>query len=265
MIDRAPLGFDGENAPDQAPSKKQRKKRLKALKKASQKCVSTNIAPLLLDTIAKDMPKGLQWSIEPDPDDTDAQTLLFAYPTAFTDHPAYLRQVVKIELGARSDTDPSQVVEIKPIICAEFPELFPESRFPVRVVEPVRTFWEKAMMLHEETFRPLDRKKRKRGMARHYYDLYMLIKKGVADKTATDQNLFQRIAEHREVYFRYTWVDYSTMKQGSLRLIPPAEHLPEWKRDYTDMQSEMFYGDVPDFDEVINKVGQFQDYFNKRV
>jgi|LGOV01.1.fsa_nt_gb hypothetical protein len=53
------------------------------------------------------MPAELSWQLRPDPDDPDAQTLLLAYPTAFTDQMAYLRQVVKIEQGARSDTEPT--------------------------------------------------------------------------------------------------------------------------------------------------------------
>jgi len=31
------------------------------------------------------------------------------------------------------------------------------------------------------------------------------------------------------------------------------------------MQREMFYGDVPDFDEVLRKVAHFQDRFNEQA
>ena len=39
VINRGALGFDGGNAPQTAPSKKQMKKRLDALRAASEKCV----------------------------------------------------------------------------------------------------------------------------------------------------------------------------------------------------------------------------------
>lgn len=233
-----------------------------ALKEASQDCVVNKIAPQLEATVEQDLPIEMQWSIDPDTDDVDQQTLLFTYPTAFPDHPDYLRQVVKIEMGARSDTEPSQKVKIEPIISTTFPDQFPDSRFPVMVVMPIRTFWEKAMLLHEETFRQTD-KKRKQGMARHYYDLYRLISMGIAEEAASNIDLFHRIAEHRATYFRYTWVDYSTLKQGSLRLIPPEEQFIGWRRDYDAMQNEMFYGDVPEFSEVMETVKQFQDKFNR--
>lgn len=262
VIDRAPLGFDGDDAPEKAPSNKQKRKRLEALKAASQQCVESKIHTLLQDAVSNDLPSGLEWSISADPDDPDNQTLLFRYPTIYPDHPDYLRQIVKIEMGARSDTDPSEQVEIEPVISEAFPELLPDSRFDVRAVLPVRTFWEKAMLLHEETFRTDDRKRRKQYMARHYYDLYRLIKAGVADEAAKDMDLFRRIAEHREIYFRYTWVDYSTLQPGQLRFMPNNDQLADWDADYTGMRKEMFYGEVPAFEEVMASVSDFQNRFN---
>ncbi|MCG6881539.1 MAG: nucleotidyl transferase AbiEii/AbiGii toxin family protein [Deltaproteobacteria bacterium] len=111
VINRGALGFDGEMAPDRAPSKKQMGKRLKALKEASQQCVNERPLPLLEKTISHEMPSELSWRLHPDPDDPDGQTLLLAYPTAFADRTSYLEQVVKIELGARSDTEPTQDLE----------------------------------------------------------------------------------------------------------------------------------------------------------
>lgn len=262
VVGRDALGFDGEKAPDQASSKKQTQKRMKALKAACQNCVNKNIQPLLRNTITLELPEGLEWTLEPDPDDVDNQTLLFTYPTVFPDHPEYLRQIVKIEMGARSDTDPSEEVTIQPLVAESFPDIFPDSRFPVHAVAPIRTFWEKAMLLHEEAHRPTDKKRPKKGMARHYYDLFRLIKTGISDQAISDLDLFQRIAGHREVYFNWGWMDYGTLKPGSLRLVPPDHYMSDWRSDYAAMQLEMFYGEVPDFDEVLVKVKRFQDQFN---
>lgn len=38
--------------------------------------------------------------------------------------------------------------------------------------------------------------------------------------------------------------------------------ISNWRIDYTGMQREMFYGDVPNFDEVLQVVQDFQDQFN---
>ena len=263
VIDRAALGFSGENAPEQAPSNKQTRKRLESLGEAAKICVIEKIQPALKSAIGSEMPASLSWSLEPDQEDAQGQSLLFRYPTAFPDHPEYLRQEVKIEMGARSDIDPATSVEIQPIIAEVFPELLDDPTFKVHSVQPVRTFWEKAMLLHEESYKPADKKRRKRGMARHYYDLYQLIHSGISEQASSDNELFVRIANHRKVYFKYGWMDYSTLAPGQLRLIPRQDQMTDWRSDYAGMQQEMFYGEVPSFEEVLRKVSEFERAFNQ--
>ena len=262
VIDRAAIGFSDANAPDKAASNKQTKKRLKSLSEATHAFVNETIRPILHVAIDADIPAGLEWSLDPDRTDPQNQTLLFRYPTAFPDHPEYLQQIVKIEMGARSDTDPASLVEIQAIIAEVFPELLPDSVFQVRSVQPIRTFWEKAMLLHEETYRPANKKRRKRGMARHYYDLFHLMQKGISEKAASDLDLFNRIRDHRRVYFKYSWMDYDSLSPGTLRIVPLDDQIPDWKADYLGMQREMFYGDVPNFDDVLTAVKSFQERFN---
>ncbi len=264
VINRDALGFGDDKSPDRAPSKKQTRKRLDALKEAGQRCVNETLLALLREAVSQEMPEAFSWQLDPDPDDPDEQTLLLTYPTAFADQMAYLRQVVKIEMGARSDTEPTQVIDIHPYIVDAFPDLFTQAHFSVKAVSLERTFWEKAMLLHEETFRPQD-KKRQARMARHYYDLYRLIDAGIGVKASGDLALFERIAAHRQVYFRYTWVDYDTLRPGRLRLVPPDEQLIDWKSDYVAMKDEMFFGEPPAFDDLIQIVREFQEAFNRKA
>ncbi len=263
VINRDALGFDGDKRPEAAPSRKQTKKRLDALRVACQQCVEKTIKPLLQTAITVDLSTTLTWELTDDTDDPDGQTLLFLYPTAFPEQAGYLRRAVKIEMGARSDAEPAETIEIQPYISEAFPDLLSGSEVKVRAVSPKRTFWEKAMLLHEETYRPATGKSRKEYLARHYYDLYKLIQAGIADEAAIDLDLFQRIADHRKVFFRYHWMDYSTMAPGKLRLVPTAVQLPDWRSDYTNMQQEMFHGEIPGFDEIIDEARRFQDEFNQ--
>ena len=78
-----------------------------------------------------------------------------------------------------------------------------------------------------------------------------------------DSGLFKRVAAHREIFFRWSWVDYTTLRPGSLRLVPPADQLAPWRQDYQTMRSEMFFGDVPKFDEILRVVGDFEKRFNQ--
>jgi hypothetical protein len=102
-------------------------------------------------------------------------------------------------------------------------------------------------------------------MARHYYDLYCLIEADIGHQASGDLELFDRIATNRQIYFRQNWVDYDTLRPGSLRLVPTEEQLADWKSDYTAMKDEMFFGKPPAFDDLIDSVREFQDVFNKKV
>ncbi|MBI3922502.1 MAG: nucleotidyl transferase AbiEii/AbiGii toxin family protein [Armatimonadetes bacterium] len=262
-VDKDALGFGGEGSLDSASSNKQRKVRLESLMTACRRWVQDELRPALEDRIIARLDVSAQWSLEVDPDTADGQCLLFHYPGVFPATEAgYVRPVVKIELGARSDDWPSHARSIQPYVADAFPELIPEAAFPVRTLAPERTFWEKAMLLHEETFRPVA-KPRQARLARHYYDLWCLIRKGVADRATLDSDLFDRVAGHRSLFFRQNWVDYATLRRGSLRLVPPDDQLSEWRRDYETMRSEMFFGEVPTFAEILEVVGDFESRFNR--
>ena len=261
VIDREFLGFGGHNSPENAPSKKKRKQWLEDLKSACQVRIRESLEPVLRKSISANVPTDIEWSLEPDEDDPDAQTLLLSYSSVLDEVSPYVRPVVKIEMGARSDTEPKETPTLQPYVADALPDLLSSARFTVSAVAPRRTFWEKAMLLHEETFRPPE-KTRKPRLARHYYDLWCLIEKGVAEEALADMDLFRRIAAHRAVFFRWSWVDYSTLQPGALRLVPAPEQLIDWRADYEAMQDTMFFHEAPEFDEIMRVVHSFQDRFN---
>lgn len=263
VVDKNALGFAGDASPDRAPSKKQRKRRLDDLMAACRSWVQDKLRPALDQGIAKRFGTRDGWRLEVDPDAADGQCLLFHYPSAFPAAEAgYVRPIVKIELGARSDDWPSEQRTITPYVAEVLSQAIPDATFAVSTLAAERTFWEKAMLLHEETFRPAD-KPRKERMARHYYDVWCLITRGVADRAAANRDLFNRVAEHREIFFKLGWVDYATLRPGSLRLTPPAHHRDAWQRDYDEMAEPMFYGTRPGFDEILRVVGEFERRFNQ--
>ncbi len=260
IVDKEILGFGGDAAPDKAPSNKQRKTRLEALMVTTREWVQGTLRPALATRIAQVLGDS-GWKLEVDPDMPDGQCLLLAYPSAFENEAGYIKPVVKIELGGRSDDWPHEDRPIQPFLAERFPQLMPGGPFAVRVLAAERTFWEKACLLHEETFRPAD-KPRKLRMARHYYDLWCLLRAGVGERALADTALFQRVAEHRELFFGYAWVDYSTHKPGTFRLSPPAHHRSDWHLDYQNMLGPMFFGDTPTFEQMMTAAAEFEKVFN---
>lgn len=262
VIGRDFLGFGDEKDP-QYPglSSNERNRRLQALRSACQTHVRAKLGPELKTAIEKKMPKNEQWKLADDESDPDGQTLLLKYPSSFPAG-AYLRPVVKIELGARSDTEPSELPAIQSYLAEALPGESSIDPFKIRTVAPERTFWEKAMLLHEETYRTGDGPKGR--LARHYYDLWCLILKGVAKKAVADQGLFERVAAHRAVFFRKRKEAQDSLQLGTLRLLPAKEHRVAWEMDYESMRESMFFGETPDFSAILETIGRFEMEFNSK-
>jgi hypothetical protein len=261
VVSKNVLGYGGDQEPEKAPSNKQRRKRLDGLMASCKDWVQETLQSLLAGRIVSAIGND-NWKLEIDPDMPDGQCLLFHYPSTFeVGEAGYVRPVVKIELGARSDDWPREERRIQPYVTEFFPALDEDASFTASLLAAERTFWEKACLLHEETFRPAG-KPRKLRMARHYYDLWCLLKAGVGARALADPDLFQRVAEHRAVFFRYSWVDYSTHRPGAFRLVPPDEQIGNWRNDYRAMQGPMFFGESPGFEEIIAAVTEFEKSFN---
>lgn len=85
--------------------------------------IEERLLPTLEQQLASVIPPGPDWQVAVDPDDPDQQTLLFHYPGVLQPKEAslspYVRPVVRVELGARSDTEPLEHCEIEPTGCYE--------------------------------------------------------------------------------------------------------------------------------------------------
>ncbi|HEY5490252.1 MAG TPA: nucleotidyl transferase AbiEii/AbiGii toxin family protein, partial [Gemmatimonadaceae bacterium] len=98
---------------------------------------------------------------------------------------------------------------------------------------------------------------------RHYFDVWRLIQSGVAARAAADTALFAQVAAHRQLFFRYGWMNYDTLKCGTIQVVPQPEQIDEWRRDYAAMHGEMFLATPPAFDEILATITVFQADFNK--
>jgi len=262
VVDKDALGFGGDAAPDKATGSNERRRRLDRLMETCRVWVQGDLQSALNGYIAEHLGTREGWKLEVDPHMDDGQCLLFHYPSAFpAQETGYVRPVVKIEMGARSDVWPADTRAITPYIAEGLPQAIPDATFSVNTLAAERTFWEKAMLLHEETFRAEDKPRQER-MARHYYDLWCLITRGVADHAMADRELFERVAAHRQTFFKLGWVDYSTLRPGTLRLTPPPDAIKSWREDYKKMQDTMFFGERPSFDDMLRVVGGFEQRFN---
>lgn len=116
------------------------------------------------------------------------------------------------------------------------------------------------MLLHEQTVGDGAAGAR---LARHYYDLWCLIRAGVAARAAADLELFKRAAAHRKIYFPRKGPAQQLLAPGHLRAVPPLSQQPDWKRDYEAMRDSMFFGESPSFEEILDTIAVFQPDLNE--
>jgi nucleotidyltransferase AbiEii toxin of type IV toxin-antitoxin system len=263
VVSRDFLGFSGDKDPESAPTSSQEKKRLKRLKKSCREKVQNELCPALDKLVIKEIPNIKPDSIRFLEDDFDNNTVEFHYPAVFKEESlGAMLPYIKIEMGPRGDDFPAHIHNIKTYL-EEALESVAFEPINVQVLDAERTFLEKAMLLHEESSRP-EGKTFKGRMARHYYDLYCMIQAGVGDRAIADKQLFKRVVKQRKFYFNVSWVEYDLMRPGSINLMVAESNPQYWKNDYEIMKEAFFFGDAPDFDNMMKVIKEFQQKLNNK-
>ena len=125
---------------------KQRNRRLNAIRAACQTFIGGTLKTQLDALAAKQLITDGALTVSLDEADPDGQSLLLHYP-ALSDADAYIRPAVKIEAGAKSALDPHRPLVITPYVTGDLPG-FDLAVPGVTTVDPVRTFWDKVLILH---------------------------------------------------------------------------------------------------------------------
>jgi hypothetical protein len=244
--------------PDKKQGTKENQRRLDRLKQACQEKIADVIIPELEKKTGSALSGIGQGEIKLDPDDPDNQTVLFTYPSVIENgKSSYVQPVVKIELGARSDHWPVEVMSIKPYVSNAAGKMAIEGA-QVRVLGAERTFWEKATILHAISHGS----KLRTRMSRHYYDVGEMVDSPIYGKAIQSIDLLIKVAEHKALFFKDSKAHYDLAKPGILRLMPLDEHLVQLNDDYRQMQ-EMFFEDPPSFESVLEKLKTAEEEINR--
>lgn len=258
-IEREFFGFGAPNDPENAPSKKKQNAIIDNLSKACSNYVQNEMLTSLKETFAAKLGTTDGWQILSDPEDPDAQTLLFEYPSK-TSKTGYIRPLVKIEIGARSEHWPVSEHKIQSYVKEALKEKIHESEIVIRVLNAERTFWEKATILHQYAHLPEDKKLPPR-ISRHYYDFFRLLNSEIKEKALIEASLLERVAVHKSIYFASSWANYGTARKETLKLFPPLRILKELEKDYALMQA-MFFREIPEWKLILKTIETFEKEFN---
>jgi predicted nucleotidyltransferase component of viral defense system len=259
-VERSFLGFVGEREPVNV-SKKKAKKLIEELGEECQKFVQNDLLQKIDNIFTTKLSEMGDWKLEIDDDDNDGQTILFYYPKITKNELDYIRPVVKIELGARSDHWPVSIQNISPYIVEIMPDGLSDMTAQIRVLNVERTFWEKATILHKYAHYPEEKTVPER-QSRHFYDFYCLLNSEAKEKALANIDLLEKVIAHKSLYFRSAWANYDTAKRGTFKAIPEKRVLDAMEKDYSAM-SEMFFEEVPRWSEIIDALKLFEEEFNK--
>jgi hypothetical protein len=240
-------------------------KQLKKLRKQSSLFVRDTFCVELQKAIEQ---HGIQHlcKIEPQPDGDGDKTypeprkVFVRYQSLFDPLP-YIQTEIVLEIGARSLIEPTDSKEIKSLISTNYH--IDTSLVDSKIITalPAKTFLEKAFLLHElftgGGSMLADRK------SRHLYDLERMMDKDFATKAIVDDELWNAIHHHREVFTRMSGVDYTPDIRHRICLVPPSQVINDWQQDYEKMQETMIYGHSLPFNKLLARMEELQGRFRK--
>lgn len=181
----------------------------------------------------------------------------FYYPMTNKER-SYIRPVICLEIGMLAAWTPYENQTIVPYAAEYYRNFFinPETTIPTS--SPLRTFWEKASILHREASRP-ENKPMPERYSRHYYDIYsMLQNKSFKSKVLKSTALLSDVAKFSQKFYYTPWVDYDKMNIRNLKLIPSENRQKEIRSDYEEMQ-EMIFGERPSLDDIFSCLSNFEN------
>lgn len=185
------------------------------------------------------------------------------YYNKLTEIDTYLKPGILVEIGSRSLREPFTQRTFGTSVSQIYKDkLFADKPISIPVVNPERTFLEKIFLLHEEFQKPQD-KIRVERLSRHLYDIEKLSQTDYATIALNDTKLYNTIVEHRRRFTPISGINYDKHNPKSIIFIPPDSIIKKWELDYEEMKSNMIYGSLLSFDELIKRLKELQDRINK--
>ncbi len=258
-VNPALFGLEGD------PTKRQ----LKKLRKASSLFVKEQLMSVLQSQIDRyELGKWLSLSVEEDGEGDrtypEPRHLYVSYKSVLPLTLDYVRPVVVLETGARSLMEPVVSLRLKSIIEEQMPNIGTDiCQVDVITASPEKTFIEKVFLLHE--LFSVERETLYAGRkSRHLYDLSMMMDRDFAMKAIRDDELWNSVRHHREVFTSMLGVDYSQDIRDDIKLLPPEKFLDDWRLDYNQMFDAMIYGKKPTWSELLERIRELERRFRDR-
>lgn len=254
-LDRTLFGVEGDIT----------KKQLKKLRKDSSLFVNDTFLKELEKVVMENGYKDLVITAEPngegDKTYPEPRKIFIEYRSLFRETLDYIKPRVMLEIGARSMIEPTVQTHIQSLIEMNIPDLSTTLLNPVVTTAVIeKTFLEKAFLIHELfTTNAGAIASRK---SRHLYDLEKMMDEPFAAKAIQDDEMWESISHHRQVFTSMADVDYTPDIRKRIVLVPPQPFIREWRDDYDAMRNTMIFGPSLPFDDLISRISTLEKRFH---
>lgn len=243
----------GKDEPWEKRTKNQQDKYNKAVNARTGIFLAEQFVPQFLADLGDQLQEDFVVFIDPE----DAQKVHFSYPRLFTEEA--LQSDILLEIGPLAAWTPTQEATVTPFVAEQYPRLFQQTGTTLSTVTAVRTFWEKATILHKIAYRADGRIPPR--YSRHYYDLWCMTNTPVKDDALHDLDLLRKVVEFKDRFYPAGNAHYDTAKPGTLRLTPPKTCLVPLCEDYDHMKN-MIFGPQPGFDKILAAMSELEAEIN---
>jgi hypothetical protein len=182
--------------------------------------------------------------------------------------PPYIGESILLELGARASTEPSQTADVRTFL-GVLAELEGKVTFPtatLRAMSLVRTFWEKATLIHFENTRN-DHATPSERYARHWYDLHALSNlPGLVQRALADAETLRLVLRVKHAHYGGKGVRYEDGGTGHLRLTSSDVLRTQLELDYGQMiAASMFVQPPPRFEAITTRLDELEATINAHL
>ena len=251
VLDASVLGIDLEHKMKELKTRNQQNKFIDIIDNESMNFIENNIITEIMEICEKEIDKELKINLV-----RDDLAFYVEYPH-LSSH-SYISPVIKIEMSSLSQLIPSENRSISAYINDVITNEYKYS-FKVKCLRPERTFWEKILILHQESNRVEGQLNER--YSRHYYDVYKIYKSGLWDDICAKKNLLDEVRKFAITFYNRKWAKFNEAVPGRIKLIPNDKYLKLLNEDYLKMQ-DMIFKNKPDFKIIIKTLKELETKIN---
>lgn len=251
VLDSSILGIDLDKKLDELKTRNQQNNFVELIENESIDFIKNNIIPEIKEKCEMEIGKELKINLV-------KNDLAFYIEYPHTSGYTYISPVIKIEMSSLSQLVPSEeriiTAYINDVVASEY-----KYSFYVKCLRPERTFWEKVLILHQESNRVEGQLKDR--YSRHYYDVYKIYKSGLWDEIINKKYLLDEVRKFTITFYNRKWAKFNEAVPGHFKLIPESKYLELLKDDYIKMR-EMIFSNCPSFETIIKTLEELENKIN---